>query len=226
MAGFLEIPTIGEIWAGSSLEIPPVVPAGIAEGTEYIPFVLAGLIVAVLVFSRQIIYGVAGSAAILFTPANRSDLAEGLSFKKAANITTLFCIPAAALILVLTGISRQDLSTTAIAIGAYLLLQILACRFTDCFANPDSNDSGMVRGRSIFILFTVVSIPAAIISATGGKSFAYGYTVAVASIAAMLFAFSSFRTIFSSRFSYFFSFLYLCGIQFLPLAAAVKILLD
>lgn len=228
MAFFLEIQTVDGIWPGSVLEIPEAVNSGIPVEMEYIPFILAGLIIATLVLSRQIVYGVTGSAAILFTPANRSDLSEGLSFKKAANITMALCIPVLSLILVLTGTSGRSIIITAAAISAYLLLQIAFHRFTGIFSNPECNDSGTARNRSIFILFTTVLIPSAIIaaSAPGGKAFAAGYVVALAVPAVLLYAISSLKTFFSSRFSFFFSFLYLCGIQLLPLAVIIKILSD
>lgn len=228
MTGFLEIPPVGEIWPESALEIPAAIQSGITEWPEYTPFVLAGLIIAALVFSRRIVYGVAGSAAILFTPANRSDLSDGLAFRKDANLTMAFCIPVLSLILVLTGVSRQNIAVTAAAISAYLLLQIAAYKFTGTFSNPDCNDSGMTRGRSIFILFTAVLMPAAIIAASSasGISFAAGYVATVALPAFLLFAISSLRSFFSFRFSFIFSFLYLCGIQLLPLAVIIKFLLD
>lgn len=224
----LEISSVSALWPSSSLAAQGGT-AAMPEVAGYLPLITALTAIVILAFFRHISYAVSGSILLLFTPGTHSDLNDGVSFNRAANITAMISVPAVSICLVMAGISRLSIIGTVIVTASYVFLQIIFIRIARFFNDEDAREAGLIQARSVFILFTLLCMPAAILASafsTVGKSISCVYIPIVAAIAAVYYAISSGTRILKLRFSYFFTFLYLCGVQLLPLAATVKLLLD
>lgn len=224
----LEISSVSALWPSSSLAAQGGT-AALQEVAGFLPLTTAVTAIVILAFFRHISYAVSGSMLLLFTPGTHSDLNDGVSFNRAANITALICIPAVSICLVQSGISRLSTIGTVILTASYVFLQIIFIWVARFFSEEETREAGLIQARSVFILFTLLCVPAAILAfafPNVGKSISCVYIPVVAALAAVYYAISSCTTILKLRFSYFFTFLYLCGVQLLPLAATVKLLLD
>lgn len=224
----LEISSVSALWPSSSLAAQGGT-AALQEVAGFLPLTTAVTAIVILAFFRHITYAVSGSAILLFTPGTHLDLNDGVSFNNAANITVMICIPVISICLVMVGISRLSTIGTVAVTASYVFLQILFIWIARFFSEVETKGADLVQARSIFILSTLLCVPAAILTfafPNVGKSISCVYIPVVAALAAVYYAISSCTTILKLRFSYFFTFLYLCGVQLLPLAATVKLLLD
>ncbi len=227
------IRAIAELWQGSSLDIPPVNPsaATMQSGWEAAPLVAAILLVVILLFFRTLAEALVGSAEILFSRRSLSNIAHGPAFRLTTTITATLCIPTLAVILVATGISTLTVVQAIIVFLSYLALQQILNHLSAQIVGREVPFRTFKLQRSMLILITAAALPTLIIPIAGlggglWASVAAIYLAIVFLAAAIRYVIAVLMLIPEMRFSYFFTFLYLCGVELLPLAATVRVLLD
>lgn len=224
---------IAELWQGSSLDIPPVdsSAAVLQSGWDALPLAAAILLVVILLFFRTLSEALAGSAEILFVRRGPSNIAHGPAFRLTVTLTAVLCVPTLSVILVATGISTLTFVQAILVFPAYLALRQILNHFAVQIVGREIPRSVFKLQRSMLILITATALPALIIplARPGGgiwASVAAIYLAIIFLAAAIRYVIAVLKIIPEMRFSYFFTFLYLCGVELLPLAATVKVLLD
>lgn len=224
---------VSDAWPGSELSL-----SAYREGIDTLP--LAGynsvtsiLIISVvalaIIFFRQVASTFLNSYVLVFSENRKDEILNDSNFGKMSFLTILLLIPSYAFVIYSSGVSTRSLFITILVIASLLLFRLVTFRLMAWAGN----DSGMIdlkrHSDSVFILFMTVSLPVYLISLAFPAvyhSVASYYLAAVALAGLLVYLPASFKTIKSSRFSHFFTFLYLCILEMLPIAMVVKILVS
>ena len=223
---------VGDLWQGSVLSTA-------ASGGDFAPIVFSGhnnavaiLLICIafltIVMFRTVAMSVAGSVIAVFSENRREEIYNDASYTSLAFLTTVLLIPIFAFVLFWTKASTLDY---------WMILMIIAALFiyrAAVFATMawTSGDKGVYDIKkfsdSAFIILMLAAIPICLVSIVFRNMPAQAariYLLVVSMVCLVPYLISATKKIISLRFSRFFAFLYLCAIEFLPLAVVVKLVI-
>ena len=225
------IRTLAEAWPGSELPL-----AGFALQAEetaasgpgpILPWVVGLSAIATILFLPNILYAVEGGIGIFLSEARRREVMSDNSFKRGADIAFFIAVPCYALLLTATRASAHSFWQTLLILSLWLLLREAAFRIMGWFRqDAEIAESGRYF-RTVFLLATVGSLPALLVAQLIPASvpgFSSIYIAVIAAGALFAYLFKSYTVILRPGFSHFFSFLYLCAFDVIPIAVVVKLL--
>lgn len=177
---------------------------------------------------RSVASAVGGSLSQILSTVKKNELATDRFFRSSSTYVFLLAIPIYALTLHTT-CSDLGIGTISAILAGYFIFRTCAYALAGIVGDGKAASDGFYAARSLFILLAIVSLPAAVLPflfPVNGKGAACFWLAAVAIAAGILIAISGWKTIRSLKFSFVFSFLYLCGLEILPIIAAVKVLVS
>jgi len=196
--------------------------------TPEIPWIVVVLVALCFPFLNNLLDAVGGSFAMLFSEARRRELICRIAFKQSVDVAYIFAIPAYTLLLVLTGASHHGTwYTLAVMAGWAVVRELLLWLVKRRSADPTvAADTGRFF-RSLFLLCTLLSGPLAVIPFVAPGWVPTVTTVLLASfagIALLTYLIKSYKLFLTPKFSHISSFLYLCGLDLLPIAVVAYLL--
>lgn len=193
------------------------------------PWVLVILAALCFPFLPNLIYAVGGSVGMLFSDARRRELLCRTRFKQSVDLAYILALPAFTLLLVLSGASRHGFwYTLAVMAGWAVARELAVVLLSRRGVNTTLADTARLF-RSCFLLATLLCIPAGLMIWLVPASVPGITAPAVAAAAGILlltYVFNSYKLFLSPKFSHFISFLYLCGLDLLPIAVVVQFLVQ
>lgn len=223
---------VEDLWQGSAL-------SAAAAGGDFAPLSFAGhnnsvavLLICIafltIVMFRTVAMSVAGSVIAVFSENRREEIYNDASYTGLALLTTVLLIPIYTFVLFQTKASELDY-WGILAIIASLFLYRALMFFTMAWTSGDKGVYDIKKfSDSAFIIMMITAIPICLISLLFkdmAPQAARIYLLITAAICLIPYLFSATKKIISLRFSRFFAFLYLCTLEFLPVAVVVKLLI-
>ena len=194
-----------------------------------IPWVAVVLVALCFPFLNNLIQAVGGSFAMLFSEARRRELVCRINFKQSVDVTYGLFIPTYSLVLLLSGASPHGFWYILGVLTGWAVLREVILFFLRRRSNtPVTADTGRFF-RSVFVLCTLFSLPVTLLPwmAPGWVPGVSSVMVAVlAGISLLTYLFKSYKAFLSPKFSHISSFLYLCGLDLLPIVVVVKLLVQ
>ena len=192
-----------------------------------IPWVALVLVALCFPFLTNLLQAIGGSFAMLFSEARRRELICRIGFKQSVDLAYILAIPAYTLVVLLSGLSPHGFwRVFGVIVGWAVVREVILFFLRRRDGTPTIADTGRLF-RSVFLLCTLFSAPLAALPwvAPGwvpGISSVIAANIAV--IALLTYLYKSYKAFLSPKFSHISSFLYLCGLDLLPIAVAVYFL--
>ncbi len=194
-----------------------------------VPWVALVLVALCFPFLTNILQAIGGSFAMLFSEARRRELVCRINFKQSVDVAYILFIPTYALVLFLSGVSPHSFwRILGVLVGWAVLREVILFFLRRRSGDPTTADTGRFF-RSIFVLCTLFSLPVALLpwlapSWVPGMSSVV--VAAVAGISLLTYIYKSYKAFLSPKFSHISSFLYLCGLDLLPIVVVVTLLVQ
>lgn len=193
-----------------------------------IPWIVVALVALCFPFLTNLLDAVGGSFSMLFSEARRRELVCRINFKQSVDVTYIFALLAYTLLLVVSGASHHGTwYTLGVLAGWAILREVILFVVKKRSVNPTvAADTGRFF-RSIFILCTLLSGPVAVLPFAAPDTVPVVTTAILggfAGIALLTYLIKSYKVFLTPKFSHISSLLYLCGLDLLPIAGAVYLL--
>lgn len=194
-----------------------------------VPIVSAVFLIILILFYNNIVCAVEGAILSIFSPGRAREMMEDSFFRRSCIIAFLISIPLFAFCLSTCGVSKLNFTDTIIVISALFIVRYLSDVLLSTF-DSDYNVLEEARYSNFtFVIITLSSIPALIFTLLADSSDSAMPEIWVG-VVALVFVIVRYLTVLrkflSLKFSPFFTFLYLCGLKILPIAVAVKVLVN
>jgi len=191
-------------------------------------FILVMLCIFILFFRRSIV-GITGSFVMASGHYRTKELIDDQYFSDSSVVAMLLLMPFYACAFITTSATSLSYWLTLLTIAAYILLRYLIT-FVIAWI---SGNSQILELRKCFNGFCVLLmsistliIPVKVLVPSLGPQLAVIFLSAVCVAVNLLYFVRSYKIIISSGFSHFFWFLYLCGLEILPISVVFKVLLS
>lgn len=194
-----------------------------------VPWVALVLVALCFPFLTNILQAIGGSFAMLFSEARRRELVCRINFKQSVDVAYILFIPTYALVLFLSGVSPHSFwRILGVLVGWAVLREVILFFLRRRSGDPTTADTGRFF-RSIFVLCTLFSLPVTLLPWLA-PSWVPGVSsvvvAAVAGISLLTYIYKSYKAFLSPKFSHISSFLYLCGLDLLPIVVVVTLLVQ
>ena len=194
-----------------------------------IPWVAVVLVALCFPFLTNLLQAIGGSFAMLFSEARRRELVCRINFKQSVDVTYILFVPAYSLVVLLSGISPHGFwRIFGVLVGWAVIREVILFLLRRRSGDPTAADTGRFF-RSVFVLNTLFSLPVTLLPwiAPGWVPGVSSVVVAVlAGISLLTYLYKSYKAFLSPKFSHISSFLYLCGLDLLPIVVVVKLLVQ
>lgn len=225
------IKTVSDAWNGSTLSTFDKSAEVLASSGHNNLTAILLIVIAFfgIVMFQQVARSVGASYLAIFSPNRREEIFGDTSFEKLSFLAIILLLPVFSFVLHSSGLSCigfwWTLATiTALVVLRWLNFNILSLTVTgDCIM-----DVKKFSDCSTIILMTL-ALPLYFLSLCWGENgltFYRVYLICAAAISVLPYIAITVRKIISARFSPFFAFLYLCALEIMPIAVAVKVLID
>lgn len=194
-----------------------------------VPWVALVLVALCFPFLTNILQAIGGSFAMLFSEARRRELVCRINFKQSVDVAYILFIPTYSLVLFLSGVSPHSFwRILGVLVGWAVLREVILFFLRRRSGDPTTADTGRFF-RSIFVLCTLFSLPVTLLPWLA-PSWVPGVSsvvvAAVAGISLLTYIYKSYKAFLSPKFSHISSFLYLCGLDLLPIVVVVTLLVQ
>lgn len=226
------IRTVADAWRGSSLAtfdtgaIEGVASSGQNNNTALL--LIAVAFFAIVMF-EQVARSVGASFIALFSPNRRDDIFGDTYFVRKSFLTTVLLLPVFAYVIYATGLSVINFWLTMTVVAALLLVRKLNFAVLGKTVTGDCIQEVQRVSDCSTVIFMTLTLPLYLVFLSvgvEGVGFCRIYLAILGAILLLPYTSLAIRKIISSGFSLFFTFLYLCALEILPLAVAVKVLID
>jgi|GEM_PF-2209569 hypothetical protein len=232
MAALDSLRTAREVWESSRFILgndmsafEPVAQSGINPAVLWI---FIALIVIVLIMFKRWSTGVVGSFFLLSGSKRSQELFGENYYLESSMLALIVGIPFYAFTLVYTGVSRYTLEWTFVVLVALLVFRLLAFRIAGWLSNRRNEFKMAGNYRTgIFLCILYVSLLVLLVKAffpNMGPGTAAIMLGIAASVGIIVYFIQNYRIFISSGVSHIFWFLYLCGLEILPIGVVVKVL--
>lgn len=193
------------------------------------PWVLVILAALCFPFLQNLIYAVGGSVRMLFSDARRRELLCRTRFKQSVDLAYFLALPAFSLLLVLSGASIHGFwYALAVMAGWAVARELVAGLIRRRRTDPTLADTARLF-RSCFVLATLLSIPIGLaiwLFPASVPSITAPAIAIAGAVMLMTYTFTAYKLFLTPKFSLYFSFLYLCALDLLPIVVVVKLLVQ
>ena len=194
-----------------------------------IPWVAVVLVALCFPFLTNLLQAIGGSFAMLFSEARRRELFCRINFKQSVDVAYVLFIPAYSLVVLLSGVSPHGFwRIFGVLVGWAVVREAILFLVRRRSGDPTAADTGRFF-RSIFVLCTLFSLPVTLlpwIAPTWVPEVSSVVVAVVAGISLLTYLYKSYKAFLSPKFSHISSFLYLCGLDLLPIVVVVKLLVQ
>lgn len=194
-----------------------------------VPWVALVLVALCFPFLTNILQAIGGSFAMLFSEARRRELVCRINFKQSVDVAYILFIPTYALVLFLSGVSPHSFwRILGVLVGWAVLREVILFFLRRRSGDPTTADTGRFF-RSIFVLCTLFSLPVTLLPWLAPSWVPGMSSVVVAAVAGtslLTYIYKSYKAFLSPKFSHISSFLYLCGLDLLPIVVVVTLLVQ
>ena len=223
---------VDDLWKGSSLalaEAGDLAPVTLFGHNNAVIILMLAVAALTIVFFRQIAMSVAGSFVALFSENRRDDIFNDVSYGQLSTMTMLLLVPMYAFVLFYSSLGSRTYWIILATLAALFLYRRAMFALLGWINATEGVREIRNFSDSIFIIMMSLSLPIFIISylfGNIGSTIPAVYLAVVASVCLIPYLVIACRKILSIKFSRFFCFLYLCVLEILPIAVAVKIIVS
>jgi len=225
------IKTVADAWKGSTLSTFDGGATGFiwpeTNGSTAI-LLIATAFFGIVMF-KQIALCVGTSFVAIFNPIRQKDIYGSTTFGSRMFLSTALLLPLFSYVLFASGLSNIDFLLTMAVVAALIALRHLQFNILNAIIMDECLQDVRKSSDYATVIFMTLALPLYFISLFCGEKdlgFYRIYLLIIGIISALPYLYFATRKIISSRFSLFFTFLYLCALEILPIAVAVKVLID
>ena len=214
---------ISDCWQGSRLSLvaePHSMPIRPPESDILLSLVVASLLVLFIIFNRRVINAVFCSFSVLTNKRRIREIFNENYNNVSIRVTFLICLPLLSFILYRTGVAAYGFLITLAALAVFFLFkQISFLIMSWLWGRKEVVHTVSRLNYATVIMVTLTSIPVAVMLRIIPD---VGYMVVLITLGVifivwyLLYLIKSVEIFISSGFSHFLGFLYLCGLELLP----------
>lgn len=226
--------TLDDVWPGSSKVASYADSLGTVAEPGY-TWLTTILVLAVLVyciyFFHQIVLASTLSLKTFFGSASKlQGICENQISLSSVNSTSIVCLPVIAMLIYVRDWSSLSIAGIFVALAAYLVLRVIGFEVMSWYKGTRSVfDTIRNSGRVALVVASLLAIPAFLIPLLFGQGttgFARIYFIAVIAVCFALYCIRACKYLLEAGFSYFFCFLYLCTLEFLPAGLLISAIIS
>ena len=194
-----------------------------------IPWIVLVLVTLCFPFLNNLIDAIGGSLGMLFSEARRRELICRIGFKQSVDLTYALFLPVYGLVIRFSSVSPYGTwRILAVLYGWAAVRELILFALRRRCEGPTVADTGRFF-RSVFVLCTLFSLPICAlpwIAPAWVPSVSVPLLDAILGIALLTYLIKSYKLFLSPKFSHISSFLYLCGLDLLPIVVVVYLLVQ